>query len=179
MPDDTPPAGGEPAFTPPATQADFDRMVGERLARERSKFADYEQLKEKASKFDELDAQSKSELQKAQDALAEKDKQLASIPEEARRQALRFASFASQRGFLDPEDALAFIGNVDLDNDAAVTAALDDLAERKPHLVRIKSPKPPARPKPKGTAEDGESSDEGLEGKERAAAALRQMRNTR
>jgi hypothetical protein len=47
------------------TQDDVNAIVGERLAREREKFADYELLKEKASKFDEAEEASKSELQKA------------------------------------------------------------------------------------------------------------------
>ena len=35
-------------FKAPATQADLDRIVGDRLARERAKFADYDDLKVKA-----------------------------------------------------------------------------------------------------------------------------------
>lgn len=47
------------------TQADIDRIVQERLTRERAKFADYETLKEKASKYDQVEEANKSELQKA------------------------------------------------------------------------------------------------------------------
>lgn len=47
------------------TQADLDRIVQDRLSREREKFADYETFKEKATKFDQLEEASKSELQKA------------------------------------------------------------------------------------------------------------------
>lgn len=47
------------------TQDELNAIVGERLAREREKFADYESLKEKASKYDEAEEASKSELQKA------------------------------------------------------------------------------------------------------------------
>ncbi len=46
------------------TQEELDRIVGERLQRERAKYADFEALKEKASKFDQIEEQSKSELQK-------------------------------------------------------------------------------------------------------------------
>jgi hypothetical protein len=35
-------------WTPPASQADLDRIIEERLARERAKFADYDELREKA-----------------------------------------------------------------------------------------------------------------------------------
>ena len=47
------------------TQDELNAILGERLAREREKFADYDSLKEKAAKFDEAEEASKSELQKA------------------------------------------------------------------------------------------------------------------
>ena len=47
------------------TQAEMDAIIGERLSRERAKFADYDDLKAKASKFDATEEASKSELQKA------------------------------------------------------------------------------------------------------------------
>jgi len=165
------------AYTPPATQEDFDRIVGQRLARERTKFADYDDLKAKAAKFDEVDAASKTEQQKLQEAIAERDAQLANLPKQARQEAIRFASLATKKGFLDPEDALVFI-DADLSDGEAVEAALADLAERKPHLLRSETapkPKPRTRPKPvEGEAGDGPD----LTGKERAASALRQMRST-
>lgn len=53
------------------TQAELDATIGERLAREREKYADYEALKEKAAKFDAAEEAAKTELQKAQDQAAE------------------------------------------------------------------------------------------------------------
>lgn len=53
------------------TQSDVDRIVAERLSRERGKYADYETLKEKASKFDAAEEANKSELQKAQELAEE------------------------------------------------------------------------------------------------------------
>lgn len=47
------------------TQEEVNAIVGKRLADEKSKFADYEELKTKALKFDEAEEASKSELQKA------------------------------------------------------------------------------------------------------------------
>ena len=46
------------------TQEELDSIVEGRLARERQKYADYEDLREKASKYDEYQEQSKTELQK-------------------------------------------------------------------------------------------------------------------
>lgn len=47
------------------TQEEVDAIVGDRLKRERGKYADYDAMKEKAEKFDALVEQNKSELQKA------------------------------------------------------------------------------------------------------------------
>lgn len=47
------------------TQDDVNRIVADRLSREREKYADYESIKEKAAKFDEAEEASKTELQKA------------------------------------------------------------------------------------------------------------------
>lgn len=165
------------------SQEELDRIVGQRLARERTKFADYDELKAKAAKLDEAEAANKSELQKLQDGIAERDAKIATLPKEIRQQAIRFASAASRAGFLDPEDALLNISDIDLSDNDAVKAALEELAERKPHLVRTsEEPKPrlSAKPKPaKGREASADTSTEldGAEGKERAALALRQLRN--
>ena len=66
----TPIAAPAAAFTAPASQEDLDRIIGERLARERSKFADYTDLKAKAEQFDALEEKNKTELQKALDRAA-------------------------------------------------------------------------------------------------------------
>ncbi|WP_347031730.1 hypothetical protein [Brevibacterium paucivorans] len=54
----------EHEFNPITTQADLDRIVGDRLARERKKYADYNDLKAKAEKLDELEDANQSELDK-------------------------------------------------------------------------------------------------------------------
>lgn len=59
----TEPTTGAPAAPAPApaegafTQEDVDRIVGERIARERAKFADYDDLKAAAGKAADLQAQ--------------------------------------------------------------------------------------------------------------------------
>ena len=42
------------------TQAEMDAIIGDRLNRERKKYADYEDIKAKAAKFDELENASKT-----------------------------------------------------------------------------------------------------------------------
>lgn len=49
------------------TQAELDRIVTDRLSRERAKYADYDALSKKAAKLDQLEEASKTELQKATD----------------------------------------------------------------------------------------------------------------
>lgn len=49
----------------PATQADLDRIVESRLARERAKYEGFDELKAKAAKLDELEQANLTELQKA------------------------------------------------------------------------------------------------------------------
>jgi len=47
------------------TQEEVNAIVGKRLAEEKGKFSDYEDLKAKAMKLDEIEEANKSELQKA------------------------------------------------------------------------------------------------------------------
>lgn len=47
------------------TQEELDKIVGERLSRDRAKYADYEELKLKAEQLDKITEANKSELQKA------------------------------------------------------------------------------------------------------------------
>lgn len=65
-----PEKGGESDFTPITTQADLDRIVGDRLARERKKYADYSELKAKARKLDEVEHETSALLEEKQAELA-------------------------------------------------------------------------------------------------------------
>ena len=47
------------------TQAEVDAIIGDRLKRERAKYADYDELAQKAKAYDEATEAQKSELQKA------------------------------------------------------------------------------------------------------------------
>lgn len=62
--DPTPGGDGGKTFT----QADLDRIVTERLNRQKAQFGDYDALKAKAADFDKLQDANKSELEKAQEA---------------------------------------------------------------------------------------------------------------
>lgn len=87
------PAASERTFT----QAEMDSIIGERLKRAREKYADYDELKAKAAKFDEAEEASKSELQKA---VEERDKYKAELDKfkaEAAR-AEQVAKVAAEQG---------------------------------------------------------------------------------
>lgn len=71
------------------TQAELDAVIGERLSRERAKYADYDTLKEKAIKFDEAEEASKTELQKAQEKLSAYKSELDAMKKAERVRAIR------------------------------------------------------------------------------------------
>lgn len=66
---ENPSSKNEDSFTPPASQEELDRLIGSRLAKERSKFSDYEDLKAKAAEFDKAQEAAKSEQEKQAEQL--------------------------------------------------------------------------------------------------------------
>lgn len=82
------------------TQEEVDKIVEGRLQRERSKYgdmSDYDQLKEKAGKYDELQEASKTELQKATDKVASLQKELDGMKHEASVRTIR-SKVAEEKG---------------------------------------------------------------------------------
>lgn len=75
-------AQSEPANDKMIPQDEVNKIVQDRISRERAKFADYEEMKAKAAKFDEMEEASKSELQKAQDKVQALEAQIQSINKE-------------------------------------------------------------------------------------------------
>lgn len=79
----------EPVQEKTFTQAELDKIVGERLAREREKYSDYETFKEKASRFDSLEEANKTELQKATEKAAKLETELSALKKEREVRELR------------------------------------------------------------------------------------------
>jgi hypothetical protein len=52
-------------YTPPATQEDLNKIIAERVKREREKYANHAELEAKAKKLDEIEEANKTELDKA------------------------------------------------------------------------------------------------------------------
>lgn len=149
----------EPAKT--FTQEELDRVVGERLAREREKYADYDELKQAKARLDEIEAANKSELEKAvqraEQAEADRDKAAQKAAEIARRAAV--IAEAPKQGAVDPDAVVALIGSdrVTVADDGQVTGAeqaVKELLDAKKYLVgepRLPGPsdggpRPPAPP---------------------------------
>lgn len=131
------------------TQEDVDRVVESRLARERRKFADYDELQEKASAYDELAEASKSEAERIQ----EENSQLRELVEEltdansyvAARSIMLQEVAKPENNIVDPEGAIEFLMGADqdlveVDEEDGLPTNIEDavkqLTERRSYLVK-------------------------------------------
>lgn len=177
---------GDPGkeFTPPASQADLDRLINQAVARTHKQYEGHDDLKAKASKWDEHEAgtlTSDAERQQAIDAAKEAGRTEAQqayltrlVHSEARR-------VATSLGFHDPDDALRVIDAEALpvkDEDAdadAIKALLEQLAKDKPHLVATQTRRRQTeRPRERRGERVADADDKPKKG--RAAAAMRELR---
>ncbi len=174
--DDKPP---DKAFT----EADVNRIVADRLKRQKDQYGDVDDLRKKAAEFDKLQDASKSDLEKAQAAAVK--------AEEAREKAITTANerlvraeaiaAAAAAGFNDPTDAVALMdrSEVAVDEDgnvAGVTEAVTALAAAKPHLVGSRKPHPgggDGGARPPGGAPDFRTADKDTLAAELAKHGLR------
>jgi hypothetical protein len=152
--------GGKDEFKAPVSQEEFDRMVGARLERERAKFADYDDIKTKAAEFDKAQEASKTELQKAADRAARAEKERDDLKVASLR-----ASVALDKG-LTASQAKRLVGATKEELEADADELLADLG----------STKGGQKPAPKTLRSGSSGSSEQMTGKEKAAAALRQLR---
>lgn len=125
----------------PANQDELDRLIQARIKRVESKYSDYKDLKTKASKFDELDAASKSELEKEREARTAAEAKAQAAEERAKSVALRSAviSEATKQGAVDPDAVLKLIdtGELEMDdngNISGLSGAVTALLEAKKYL---------------------------------------------
>lgn len=160
--DKTPPEGGKAddkggeGFKPIATQEDLNRIIDKRLERERAKYADYEDVKAKASKFDEAQQASLSEIERERQAREAAEAELGKY--RTREQVAKWAEeIAKDSGV--PASALRGSTREELEEHFNVLSSLI-----KPAPGGTRTATPPGKPVP-------------LEGeKGRAAAALRALR---
>lgn len=140
-----PAQGGETSatggFQPITSQADLDRILGERLTRERAKFADYKDLKEKAKQLDQIEESNKTELQKMQEALADAQSEAADL----RMRTVKTQLEASLTGVVG--DAKSYVEDLNLakfvdDNGELVEEAVTGLVDRLKSLAGPRTPAP-------------------------------------
>ncbi len=132
------------------TQADVDRIVKERVGREQTRYADYDDLKKAAGELSKLKEAQLSESEKLAKRIAEMEQAAADreaaakvtemeINERLIRAEVRVV--AAGLNFVDPDEAykLADLADVSLDEDGGVQnvgKALEALAKAKPHLLK-------------------------------------------
>lgn len=146
MSDDGTPSGDGQQAAPAEktfTQADVDKIIQDRLARVKQEPpADYEDLKAKAAKLDDLEAANQSELDKLIARAETAEKTATEAQDKARQSDIRSAviAAATTAGAVDPDAVLALLPNdaVTVGDDGQVTGAEDavtGLLESKPYLV--------------------------------------------
>lgn len=113
--------GNEGGFTPITTQDDLNKVVSERVNRERAKFADYKDVKAKADRLDEIEKANKTEAEKFAERIAALESENSRIQSEALRSRIQ-----AKHGISD-EDAALFLTGTDEDS---LTAQAKRLAER-------------------------------------------------
>ena len=140
-------------YTPPATQADFDRIISERVSRAKSKFGDYDDLKAKATRLGEIEAANATDLEKAIAAARAETTTEITGRTNARLAAAEIRAIAAELHFRDATDAIANFGDLatvkfgddgEIDG-AAIRARLEEVAKAKSYLlVDTKTPVVPA-----------------------------------
>ncbi|HET6908896.1 MAG TPA: phage scaffolding protein [Mycobacteriales bacterium] len=125
----------------PKSQAELDKLIQDRLARQKAQFADYDDLKTKASEFDKLQDAQKTELEREREARTAAEQAAADALARAQRTALASAvvAEAAKAGAVDPDAVLALLpaDAVTVADDGTVTGAADAikaLLEAKPYL---------------------------------------------
>lgn len=109
-------------FTPITSQEDLNKVIADRVARERAKYADYKDVKAKAAKLDEIEQANQTEAERAAKRLADLEAEL----NNTRRDALRL-KVASANGITDADDIDLFLTGAD---EETLTKQAKRLAER-------------------------------------------------
>lgn len=138
---ETPPADTE--FKPITSQDDLNRLIADRVKRERDKYADYKDVKAKAARLDEIEQANQTEAERAARRVADLEAELSTV----RRDGLRL-KIASQHGITDAEDIDLFLTGTDEETLAKQAQRLADrTADRKRngnHVPREGANPPPA-----------------------------------
>lgn len=119
-------------------QEDVDRIVKERLARERNKFMDYDDLKAKAAQLDVIEEANKSELQKAHEDSEKARAELTDLKASLHRQQVIIS--AIKHDAVNPDQVAALV-SVDADSD--IDSAVSSFLSENDHMVKRAAPTVP------------------------------------
>jgi hypothetical protein len=155
-PPEPPAPPAPPQYTPPASQADLDRIVEQRLARERQKYADYDTIKQRAEAYDALELDLSSETEKAVKAAQDEARKAALA--EANPRAVRAEFKAEAKGVLTKEQLDALLDDLDLSKYLTAGGDVDEekIAKKIQAFAPTGNGKPP-RPLGQGTRPPSES----------------------
>jgi hypothetical protein len=150
----------------------LDRIISDRLARDRQRYADYDELKRKAAEHDKALEASRTEQEKAVEAARREGESAATERANTRLVSAEARAVAAELRFRNPALAVRSIdlsgvtvsdtGEVD---SAALRSRLGDLKTAEPYLVDDGKPTPP-KPDPSqggGGREDKPSVSSGAE----------------
>ena len=128
------------------TQEDFDKAIQSRIARERAKFADYDELKASAEKLREFEESQKTEEQKRQERDAARDRELAELKAEKLRATVAAEKSDPATGIVVPAELLT--GSTREELEASADALIKFKAEgvRKPRVVIPREGSRPTNP---------------------------------
>lgn len=123
-PEDPPKNDDPPKFEPISSQADLDRVLGERLARERAKYADYGDLKKKAEAHDEALEAARSDQEKAVEAAKNEGRTEALTTANSRLLSAEARALAAEAKFASPALAVRALdlSDVAVNDDGSVDA---------------------------------------------------------
>lgn len=171
--DDNPPADPPPNPTDPpkfeaiTSQDQLDKVLGSRLAREREKYADYDDIKKKAAAHDEALEAAKTEQEKAVDAARKEGENAGRQSSDTRviraeaKAALAAANAQNATSAVKLLDLSGLTVGDDGEVDpAALKAKIDSLKESDPYLFGDGKPAPKDPPKPDPTQGGGGGGDE-------------------
>lgn len=135
--------GKDSGYTPPATQADLDKIISDRLARDRAKYADFDKFKAAATELDQIKAATATDLERAVKEADTKARAEVTGTLHATLRAAEARALAAAAKFRNPTDVVALLGaslnevpvtGTEVDS-AALKALVDDLAKKSPYLV--------------------------------------------
>ena len=109
---------------PITTQEQLDKVLKDRLARERAKYGDYDDLKAKAARLDTIEAEKQTADEKTAKDIRDLQEQLSKTQRESARRQI-----AADHKLTDPDDIAAVINSTDDDVAAKLAKRLADLAE--------------------------------------------------